>query len=86
MPERLVVCAGLQTPRNVRADTLSLDVNAPAGSRNKVNLHLGDLSGPMADDIPDVLTDTLEIAAYVHCADQFTFLAAPVSRLLTRDP
>jgi predicted nucleic acid-binding protein len=26
----------------------------------------------MADNIPDVLTDMLEIAAYVYCADQFT--------------
>jgi len=37
-----------------------------------VNLHLGDLSRPMADNIPDVLTDMLDIAAYIYCADQFT--------------
>jgi 7-cyano-7-deazaguanine synthase in queuosine biosynthesis len=72
MPERLVVCGGLQIPRNARTNTLSLNVNAPAGSPSKVNLHLGDLSGPLADNIPDVLTDMLEIAAYVYCADQFT--------------
>jgi hypothetical protein len=36
-------------------------------SQHKVNLHLGDLSRPMADNIPDVLTDMLEIAAYVYC-------------------
>jgi hypothetical protein len=34
---------------------------------HKVNLHLGDLSRPMADNIPDVLTDMLELAAYVYC-------------------
>jgi hypothetical protein len=72
MSERLVVCGGLQIPRNARTNTLSLNVNAPAGSPSKVNLHLGDLSGPLADNIPDVLTDMLEIAAYVYCADQFT--------------
>jgi hypothetical protein len=72
MRERMVVCGGLHAPRGSSTDILKLDVNAPAGSPRKVNLHLGDLSRPMADNIPDVLTDMLEIAAYVYCADQFT--------------
>jgi hypothetical protein len=72
MREQMVVCGGLQAPRGSPIDTLKLDVNASAGSPHKVNLHLGDLSRPMADNIPDVLTDMLEIAAYVYCADQFT--------------
>jgi hypothetical protein len=66
------VCGGLQAPRGSPIDTLKLDVNASADSPRKVNLRLGDLSRPMADNIPDVLTDMLEIAAYVYCADQFT--------------
>jgi hypothetical protein len=57
MRERLVVCGGLPVPRNSPVDTLTLEVNAQAGSPHKVNLHLGDLSRPMADNIPDVLTD-----------------------------
>ncbi len=61
-----------EAPRGSPIDTLKLDVNASAGSPHKVNLHLGDLSRPMADNIPDILTDMLEIAAYVYCADQFT--------------
>ena len=72
MRERMVVCGGLQAPRGSPTDTLKLDVNASAGSSRKVNLHLGDLFRPMVDNIPDVLTDMLEIAAYVYCADQFT--------------
>jgi hypothetical protein len=72
MRERLVVCGGLPVPRNSPVDTLTLEVNAQAGSPHKVNLHLGDLSRPMADNIPDVLTDMLDIAAYIYCADQFT--------------
>lgn len=47
-------------------------MNAPAKSPNRVNLQLADLAGPLADNIPDVLADMLEIAAYVYCADQFT--------------
>ncbi len=72
MRERMVVCGGLQAPRGFPTDTLKLDVNASPASPHKVNLYLGDLSRPMADNIPDVLTDMLEIAAYVYCADQFT--------------
>lgn len=72
MPERLVVCGGLPAPRNASANTLRLDVNAPPKSPNKVNLELADLAATLADNIPDVLTDMLEIAAYVYCADQFT--------------
>jgi hypothetical protein len=72
MPERLVVCGGLPIPRRARANTLYLDVNAPVGSAKKVNLHLGDISRPLVDNVPDVLADMLEIAAYAYCADQFT--------------
>jgi hypothetical protein len=71
MPERYVFCGGLRAGRN-RADALHIDVNAPSGSPSHVNLHIGDLSKRLADNIPDVLTDMLEIAAYVYCADQFT--------------
>lgn len=72
MRERMVVCGGLQPPRTSPTDMLKLDMNASAALPHKVNLHLGDLSRPMADNIPEVLTDILEIAAYVYCADQFT--------------
>jgi hypothetical protein len=71
MPERYVFCGGLAAGRN-RPNTLDIDVNAQAGSPRRVNLHIADISGPLADNIPDVLTDMLEIAAYVYCADQFT--------------
>jgi|SRR5207237_591239 len=55
-----------------RPNALHIDVNAPAGSSRRVNLHIADISGPLADNIPETLTDMLEIAAYVYCADQFT--------------
>ena len=72
MPERLVVCGGLPIPRRARGNTLCLDVNAPPGSSKKINLHLGDICRALVDNVPDVLADMLEIAAYVYCADQFT--------------
>jgi hypothetical protein len=71
MPERLVLCGGLKAGRQ-GSDALHIDVNAPTGSPHRVNMQIGDLSKRLADNIPDVLTDMLEIAAYVYCADQFT--------------
>jgi uncharacterized protein YciU (UPF0263 family) len=71
MCERFVFCGGLRGDRN-RPDALHIDANAPPGSPSRVNLHIGDLSRPLADNIPDVLADMLEVAAYVYCADQFT--------------
>src|SRR3954468_19104109 len=70
MPERYVYCGGLAAPKKPGA--LHIDVNAPIGSPQRVNLQVGDLSRRLAENIPLVLTDMLEIAAYVYCADQFT--------------
>ena len=71
MPKRHVFCGGLGAGRN-GPDTLHIDVTAPAGSPSRINLHIGDLLRRLVDNIPDVLTDMLEIAVYVYCADQFT--------------
>src|SRR6185369_10092833 len=71
MPERYVFCGGLKASPN-RPNALHIDVNAPADSPSRVNLKIGDLSKRMADNIPDALTDMLEVATYVYCADQFT--------------
>src|SRR5215213_8557259 len=70
MPERYVYCGGLAASKKLSA--LHIDVNAPIGSPQRVNLQVGDLSRRLAENIPHVLTDMLEIAAYVYCADQFT--------------
>lgn len=71
MSEHHIFCGGLRGGRS-RPDALHIDVNASSGSSNRVNLEIGDISRPLADNIPAVLTDMLEIAAYVYCADQFT--------------
>lgn len=72
MAERLVICGGLPAAASGKEDVLELDVKASEGAVNRVNLKLGDLSVRMVEDVPHVLTDLIEIAAYVYCADQFT--------------
>ncbi|GIX11796.1 7-cyano-7-deazaguanine synthase [Elioraea sp.] len=72
MAERLVVCGGLPAAATGKEDVLELDATASEGAASRVNLKLGDLSVRMVEDLPHVLTDLIEVAAYVYCADQFT--------------
>jgi hypothetical protein len=71
MSEQHVFCGGLRAGRR-KAKALEIDVNAALGAANRVNLRINQISQRLAADVPDVLTDLLEIAAYVYCADQFT--------------
>ncbi|WP_051677565.1 hypothetical protein [Bradyrhizobium sp. URHD0069] len=71
MREQHVLCGGLGAARN-GSNAVNIDVNAAPGGPNRVNLHIDHISKRLADNIPDVLTDMLELAAYVYCADQFT--------------
>jgi len=43
MREHHVLCGGLEAGRN-KSDVLHIDVNAPAGSLGRVNLHIDQLS------------------------------------------
>lgn len=70
--ERHILCGAIHQTRGAGAGSLYIDVDAPRDSPSRVNLEIGDLSRRLADRIPDELTDLLEIAAYIYCADQFT--------------
>ncbi len=71
MPDQNVLC-GVVAKSASRQAGLHIDLNAVPGSSGKVNLKIDQISRRLAADIPDVLTDLLELAAYVYCADQFT--------------
>lgn len=67
---RLVLCGGATpgaTPSD--ADRLVLDMQ---GANPNVFLQISDLSEVMARNVPDVLTDLLDVAVYVFAADQGT--------------
>src|SRR5690606_34783854 len=44
-----------------------LDLQGPA---KNINLRIDDISRRMVSNVPDLLLDLLEVAAYVYCADQ----------------
>jgi 7-cyano-7-deazaguanine synthase in queuosine biosynthesis len=70
MLPREVFCGGLK-PGFGDPEALEIDIAASDPS-NRVNLQIDRLARRLADDVPAVLVDLLEIAAYVYCADQFT--------------
>ena len=65
MPERLVLCGGAKRTGNDSTLRLALD-----GRSQNVTLKLEDISKRLVKNVPDLLIDLVEIAAYVYCADQ----------------
>jgi hypothetical protein len=63
-----VICGGaLLAEAHGAETTIQLDVNGPG---KNVNCHITDLPSAMVLEVPDVLLDLFDLAAYVHCADQ----------------
>ncbi|CAA7618999.1 conserved hypothetical protein [Magnetospirillum sp. SS-4] len=68
MSQYSVVCGGATHSGGAEdEEVIELDVQGP--SKN-VNLRIEDLNKALLSNIPDVLLDLLEVAAYVYCADQ----------------
>lgn len=70
--ERLILCAGAKAPKSVKSEIVYLDPMDRDGRKQNVFLKIQDISERMAANIPDLLTDLLEVAAYVYCADHAT--------------
>ena len=64
----VILCGGASIPRKTKSDEIvRLDL---AGQDPNVALEIFDISRRLLTDLPDVLTDLIEIASYVYCADQ----------------
>jgi hypothetical protein len=62
------VCGEVPLPPRVkRTDALRLQLN---GEDRNIDLEIVDISRKLVTDVPDIVTDLIEIAAYVYCADQ----------------
>jgi hypothetical protein len=70
MHEALIVCGGLEPPRSQGDDLIELDVSRDAPAARRIDFDTTKLCAPLVDDLPDVLADALELAAYVFCADR----------------
>jgi hypothetical protein len=65
-PEYLVLCGNLPLAKGDGASALRLDITGP---RKNIQLQIEDISRTLVTNVPDILTDLLELAAYVYCAD-----------------
>lgn len=74
MSERLILCGEAGRHSSV-ALRLALD-----GDQRNVTLKIEDVARRMAANVPPVFTDLLEVAAFVHCADQATSRGGPRGR------
>jgi 7-cyano-7-deazaguanine synthase in queuosine biosynthesis len=64
--EHLVLCGGLDRPSGEGTRPVQLSLHGP--SRN-VRLRIEDISAPLVANVPDVLVDLLDVAAYVYATD-----------------
>lgn len=75
--EHLVRCGGLKSPGGEDRGILVLD---RPGRTGNVRLQISDISRRLLVNIPDVLIDLLEVAAYVYAADSAISRGGKVSR------
>ena len=64
----VVVCGSAPYSRRTKsAEVIRLDLN---GNDANIDLEIIDISKRLSTDVPELVTDTIEIATYVYCADQ----------------
>jgi hypothetical protein len=68
MSQYNIMCGGVGLSGRV-ADTEAIQHDVQGPSKN-VNLKIDDINRALLSNIPNVLLDLLEVAAYVYCADQ----------------
>jgi hypothetical protein len=69
--EFLILCGGTRLSGKGQAWRKSERISLEDPSRGgQVRLKVTDITGPLTSDLPDVLSDLLELATYIYCADQ----------------
>jgi 7-cyano-7-deazaguanine synthase in queuosine biosynthesis/DNA-binding winged helix-turn-helix (wHTH) protein len=70
MPETLVLCGGETVPSKRHGRVIELDVDPDAPLSRRIDFDTERISAALLDDLPDVVADAVELAAYVYCADR----------------
>jgi Queuosine biosynthesis protein QueC len=66
--DHIILCGGAPARRGANPDNIvRLDLG---GDEPNVDLEIVNISRRLCSDVPDILTDLVEIASYVYCADQ----------------
>jgi Queuosine biosynthesis protein QueC len=80
MPERLILCG--RARRSGGDSILRLDLS---GRLQNITLRLEDISRRLIQNVPGLLIDLIEIAAYVYCADQAISRGGEAQRAMGAD-
>ncbi|MEP9390550.1 hypothetical protein [Mesorhizobium sp. KR9-304] len=68
MHETRIICGGIATSK--QRDVIELDLSPNAPTHRRIDFDTTRLCAPLVDDLPDVLADAVELAAYLYCADR----------------
>jgi 7-cyano-7-deazaguanine synthase in queuosine biosynthesis len=80
MPERLIMCGEVRRTGGDSILRLAL-----SGRSQNITLRLEDISRKLIRNVPGLLIDLIEIAAYVYCADQAISRGGEVQRAMGAD-
>ena len=80
MPDRLILCGGARRTGGDSMLRLAL-----SGRSQNITLRLEDISRRLIQNVPGLLIDLIEIAAYVYCADQAISRGGDVQRAMGAD-
>jgi hypothetical protein len=67
IPKHLFLCGGVPSVARRNQKAIRLDTS---GNNENIHLKISDVTEAMVADLPPILADLLEVAAYVYCADQ----------------
>jgi Queuosine biosynthesis protein QueC len=70
--ETLVLCGDVPRSRHGRGHVLQLDASPDSIPERRIVVHWEALTRQLCDNVPDVLADAFEIAAYIFAADRLT--------------
>jgi Queuosine biosynthesis protein QueC len=68
--ERLILCGDVDRPAGSRTPAVALNLHGPSAN---LRLRIEDISRRLLTDVPDILVDLLDVAAYVCGADGVTY-------------
>jgi hypothetical protein len=83
--EGVILCGDVPGRRATRVQLLRLDVSPDAHPKHRIGLQLDAIARPFADNLPDVIADMLELAAYVWAADRLIERGTPTLREMGAD-
>jgi hypothetical protein len=66
--DRVILCGGAPKPPRAKRERL-LELRLGSGE-DDVKLRITDITNRLSSELPDELTDLVELASYVYCADQ----------------